>query len=107
MSLLYFAALLVSLAGMIVLDRRYRLFFWRDARRASIVLVSGVVFFLLWDLAGIGLGIFFRGETAFMTGLLIAPELPLEEVFFLTLLGYLTMNVYGALTRRFAGGDET
>ena len=31
--------------------------------------------------------------------LLVAPEVPLEEVFFLTLLCYLTMNVYGALTR--------
>ncbi len=30
-----------------------------------------------------------------MTGLQIAPEVPLEEVFFLALLCYLTMNVYG------------
>lgn len=106
MPVLYIVALLISLTGMVMLDLRYRLFFWRDARRATIVLISGVVFFLLWDLAGIGLGIFFRGETAFMTGLLIAPELPLEEVFFLALLSYLTMNVYGALSRGFSGGDE-
>ena len=93
----YVAALAVSLAGMVVLDRKFRLFFWRDARRATIVLVAGVLFFLLWDLAGIGLGIFFRGAgSELMTGLLLAPELPVEEVLFLTLLCYLTMNVYSA-----------
>ncbi len=100
MGVLYLVALGISITGMVVLDRRFRLFFWRDARRAAIVLPAGVLFFLVWDLFGIGLGIFFRGETAFMTGLQIAPELPIEEVFFLTLLCYLTMNLYGAFDRR-------
>jgi lycopene cyclase domain-containing protein len=99
MGLLYLLALLVSLTGMVVLDRRFALFFFRDARRASIVLAVGIVFFVCWDLAGIGLGIFFRGETPFMTGLLLAPELPLEEIFFLALLCYLTMNLFGFFTR--------
>ncbi|TQO20108.1 lycopene cyclase domain-containing protein [Rhodoglobus vestalii] len=99
MIVLYLVALLISLTGMVVLDRRFKLFFWRDARRAGIVLAAGVLFFLVWDFFGVGLGIFFRGETEFMTGLLIAPEVPIEEVFFLTLLCYLTMNLYGALTR--------
>ncbi len=100
MSLLYLAALLIALTGMVMLDRRFGLFFWRDRRRAAIVLVAGVLFFLIWDLAGVGLGVFFRGETEFMTGLQIAPEIPVEEVFFLTLLCYLTMNLYGAVARR-------
>lgn len=102
MSFLYFVALVVALVGMVVLDRRFRLFFWRDARRALIVLVVGVAFFLCWDLAGIGLGIFFRGETNFMTGVQLAPELPLEEPFFLALLCYLAMNLYGYLAGRVA-----
>jgi lycopene cyclase domain-containing protein len=93
-SLVYLAALSVSM-----LDRRFRLFFWEDARRAAVVLVAGVVLFLVWDLLGIGLGIFFRGQTPFMTGLQLAPELPVEEVFFLTLLCYLAMNVFGAAGR--------
>jgi len=96
MPLVYLAALAIALTGMVMLDRRFILFFWKDARRAAIVLVSGVVFFLVWDLAGIGLGIFFRGETSFMTGLQLAPELPVEELFFLILLCYLTMNAYAA-----------
>ena len=100
MTVLYLAALLIALTGMVLLDRRFGLFFWRDPWRAAIVLVVGVLFFLAWDLAGVTLGIFFRGETAFMTGLQVWPEVPLEEVFFLTLLCYLTMNVYGAADRK-------
>lgn len=96
----YLAALLLALGGMVVLDWRFRLFFWRAAVRATIVLVVGLAFFLAWDLAGIRLGIFFQGQTSVTTGLEWAPQLPLEEPFFLLLLCYLAMNLYGALTRR-------
>jgi lycopene cyclase domain-containing protein len=98
-SVVYLLCLLVSLAGMVLLDRRFQLFFWHNTRRASIVLTAGVVFFLVWDLTGIGAGVFFRGPTTLMTGWLIAPELPVEEVFFLTLLCYLTMNVFAGAGR--------
>lgn len=96
MSVLYLAALAVSVFGMVMLDRRFGLFFWRDARRAAIVLIAGVAFFVVWDLLGIGLGVFFRGGGPWMTGLQVAPELPIEELGFLTLLCYLTMNAYAA-----------
>jgi lycopene cyclase domain-containing protein len=98
-SFLYLGALLVSIAGMVVLDVRFRLFFTMAPLRAAIVMVVGVAFFLIWDVAGITLGIFFRGNPELLTGTLLAPELPLEELFFLTLLCYTTMNLYGALTR--------
>ena len=93
MNVLYLLTLLVSLGGMVVLDWRFRLFFWRSPGRAALVLGIGVLFFLGWDLAGIGLGIFYRGETSLMTGVQLAPELALEEFFFLTFLCYLTMNL--------------
>ena len=99
MSFLYLLALVVALTGMVVLDWRFRLFFWRAPIRATAVLAIGLVFFLVWDLQGIRLHIFFRGETSFMTGWQFAPELPIEEPFFLLLLCYLTMNLYGFLTR--------
>jgi lycopene cyclase domain-containing protein len=98
-SFLYLAALLVSIAGMVVLDVRFRLFFAVAPLRAAIVMVAGVAFFLAWDVAGISLGIFFRGNPDLLTGTLLAPELPLEEVFFLTLLCYTTMNLYSAVSR--------
>ncbi|MET4637834.1 lycopene cyclase domain-containing protein [Mycetocola sp. 2940] len=91
MSVVYLLVLLASIGCMVLLDRRFSLFFWRDARRATFVLLAGVLFFVLWDLLGIGLGIFYRGETSFMTGLVVAPELPVEELFFLAFLCYLTM----------------
>lgn len=99
MSILYLVALLLSLGGMIVLDWRFRLFFWRSPGRAATVLGIGLAFFLAWDLVGICLGIFHRGETAVMTGVLLAPELPLEELLFLSFLCYLTMNLIGGLSQ--------
>ncbi|TFC02819.1 lycopene cyclase domain-containing protein [Cryobacterium adonitolivorans] len=92
MGFAYLLALLVSLTGMVVLDRRFGLFFWRAPPAAAVVLAVGVLFFLAWDLIGISAGIFYRGETGFMTGLQITAELPVEEVFFLTFLCYLFMN---------------
>ena len=91
MSVIYLLVLLASIVCMMLLDPRFTLFFWRDARRAALVMLAGLVFFVLWDLFGIGLGIFYRGETDFMTGIVVAPELPLEELFFLAFLSYLTM----------------
>ncbi|MEO8528074.1 MAG: lycopene cyclase domain-containing protein [Pseudolysinimonas sp.] len=99
MSFLYLAGLLVALTGMLVLDARFRLFFWIAPVRAAITLALGIAFFLAWDVAGISLGIFFRGNPGILTGVLIGPELPLEEVFFLALLCYLTMNAFAAAVR--------
>lgn len=107
MGIVYLASLLVSLGCMLLLDRRFRLFFWRDALSASVVTVVGLVFFLLWDVAGIAGGIFFRGEGAIATGIVLAPEMPLEEPVFLVFLVVCTMILYtgavrvlGALRRR-------
>lgn len=107
MTFLYLAALLVSITGMIVLDVRFRLFFAVAPVRAAITMVVGVAFFLAWDVAGITHGIFFRGNPDLLTGVLLAPELPLEELFFLILLGYTTMNAYGWLSARVSGQEES
>lgn len=107
MGIVYLASLLVSLGCMLLLDWRFRLFFWRDALSASVVTVVGLAFFLVWDLAGIAGGIFFRGEGAIATGIVLVPELPIEEPVFLTFLVVCTMILYtgavrvlGALRRR-------
>ncbi|MFE6997647.1 lycopene cyclase domain-containing protein [Microbacterium sp. NPDC057659] len=104
MNALYLILLLISLAGVIALDIRLGLFLGRDPLRAASVLAIGVAFLLLWDAAGIALGIFFRGENPYSTGILLAPELPLEEPVFLLFLCQLTMTlacgVQRALDRR-------
>jgi lycopene cyclase domain-containing protein len=62
-----------------------------------------VVFFLAWDVVGIATGVFFRGSGPWMTGVLLGPELPLEELFFLMLLSYSTLIAYLLATAALAG----
>jgi lycopene cyclase domain-containing protein len=92
---LYLAGLVVALVGMTVLDARFRLFFWRAPWRAAAAMLVGIAFFLVWDLAGIALGVFFVGPTSLLTGVMVAPQVPLEELFFLALLCYVTMDLVG------------
>lgn len=89
----YLAILLFLLACMALCDWRWRLSFSLYPRRATVLSVAVVGAFLLWDGLGILTGTFFRGDTPYMTGVLLAPELPLEEVFFLFFLTYLTINL--------------
>jgi lycopene cyclase domain-containing protein len=99
MSIAYLGILCVLLACMVLVDARWGLFFWRDAVAAVIVSVCGVGGLLLVDVAGIALGIFARAPTSAMTGILLGPELPLEEPFFLAFLVYLTMNLVAIAAR--------
>ncbi|XAZ31713.1 lycopene cyclase domain-containing protein [Paenarthrobacter ureafaciens] len=94
MGVIYLASLLAGIVCMLLLDHRFRLFFWHDAKAATVVTAVGLAFFLAWDIAGIGLGIFLRGESAIATGILLAPELPLEEPVFLLFLILCTMVLY-------------
>lgn len=102
MGALYLGALLLFSGCMLLLDWRFRLFFWKDAVSAALVTVVGFVFFLAWDVAGIAGGIFFRGEAAIATGLVLAPELPIEEPVFLLFLVLCTMVLYTGAVRLLA-----
>lgn len=106
MILVYLGVLLSGLACMVLLDLRYRLVFRAAAGRAAIALAIGMVFFLVWDLAGIAFGIFQRGENAVSTGILLSPELPLEELVFLAFLCYLTLVLYSGIVRLIAAKEE-
>jgi len=101
MGWLYVGSLLLSLCGLGLLDFRHRLAIFDGQRVRTLITVAiGVVFFLSWDLAGIAHGVFFRGAGPYMTGVVIAPELPVEEVLFLTLLSYVLLLSYLAVSRR-------
>lgn len=95
--LAYLAALLVSTSGMALLDRRFRLVLWRAPRRAALVIGVGAVFFLLWDLAAIASGHYVAGNSPGMTGIMLAPELPLEELVFVTFLCYTALVLRGLI----------
>ena len=89
---MYLLMLLVFLGCYALIDRRWNLYFWSGYKlRAWLVLVVGVLFFLAWDVVGIVNGLFWHGENSLTLGILVAPELPLEEVFFLAFLCYQTM----------------
>ena len=66
---------------------------------ALIVLAVGLAYFLAWDVWGIVAGVFLHRESPYMTGLLVAPQLPVEEVFFLLFLSYLTMVLFTGAVR--------
>lgn len=89
----YLSILLFTLACMMLCDWRWKLSFFLDARRATILCVSIVASFLLWDAFGIATGSFFRGGSEYMTGVVLAPEMPIEEPVFLFFLVYLTLNL--------------
>lgn len=99
MGFVYLLALLVAIGCMLLIDRRFRLFFWHDPAVALLVTVVGTVLFLLWDVAGIAAGVFLRGESPIATGIVLAPELPLEEPVFLVFLVLCTMVVFTGTVR--------
>ncbi len=104
MTFAYLAALLVSIAGLAALDFRYRVALFAEPVRTAATVGVAVAFFLVWDLVGVGLGIFFVGDAPYLSGLVIAPEVPIEEVFFLILLTYQTLLLYLAFARRRTAG---
>lgn len=96
----YLLALCIGLGGLALIDRRYQLVIWRNRRRAVQVWGVGMAVFLIWDAAGIALGIFSAGSSPYATGIMLAPELPLEEPVFLTLLIYQTLLLWQAIGGR-------
>jgi lycopene cyclase domain-containing protein len=96
---LYLAAILISAAGVALLDRRWRLAAWRAPGRTAIAVAVGTVFFLVWDAAGIASGVFVKGDSPLLIGWDLAPHLPIEEPFFLAFLCYLALVVHQCAQR--------
>ena len=90
----YLICLIIALTALAAFDARYRLVFWRHPQAAIKVLTISVTGFVLWDLAGIALSIFYPGQSPYVTGLLFAPGLPIEEILFLALLCYLSLIIW-------------
>lgn len=99
MGVLYLAALLIGIVCMLLIDRRFRLYFWHDPAVATVLTVVGTALFLVWDFAGIAAGIFLRGESPAATGIVLAPEMPLEEPIFLVFLVLCTMIIFTGAVR--------
>ena len=109
-ALLYLGLLVVGICCMLALDRRFTLFFWRNARAATVVMAVGVAVLLAADVSGIALGLFVRGVSSVATGVVLAPHMPLEEPIFLAFLVLTTAISYtgalNVLARRPAGAGQ-
>lgn len=95
----YLVALLISIGGLTVIDYRLKLAFFDKPKRALLTLGLSLIFFIAWDAAGIASKIFYYGQSKYSLGLMIAPEFPLEELFFLTLLIYSGLILYRLVQR--------
>ena len=94
MEWLYLIALTISISGLGMIDWRYKLAFFYNFKRTAATLFIAISLFVVWDILGINLGIFFHGGSELTLPYRIVPELPLEELFFLMLLCYVTLIVY-------------
>jgi len=99
---LYLLAILVSAAGIAMLDRRFGLAAFVAPGRTAAAVGIGTAFFLVWDAVGIATGVFVKGDSPIFVGILLAPELPLEEPLFLAFLSYLAVVLWGASIRMLA-----
>lgn len=94
MEWIYFTGLSVSLLCLSFIDYRFKLAFFHDARRTAITLAVAIGLFIIWDILGIALGIFYHGGSSFTLPVQLLPEFPIEELLFLTLLTYVTLLAY-------------
>lgn len=99
----YLAALLVALGCMLLLDQRLRLVLWEDLRRGAAVLACGTTGFLVWDVVALQQGFYRRGQSELMSGVELAPDLPLEEVFFVLFLCYITLLLHRLIDQHLLG----
>ncbi len=95
----YLLSLIIALTGLALTDYRYKLAFWYDASRTAWTLAAATFVFIIWDGIGIWAGIFYKGSSQYMLPFVIAPEFPLEELFFLTVLTYVTLLFYRGFSR--------
>ena len=99
MSWLYLASIVVSMVCMGLVDHRWRLFLFDRPRVALAAVLVGFVLFLAWDLVAIEIGVYGKGDSTAMSGIDVAPHLPVEELFFITFLCYVTGVFHGLFTR--------
>lgn len=104
---IYLGAILFSLAGMIAIDIKYRLPLRTAPGRTVLAVALGTAFFLAWDVVGIVTGVFVKGDSPLFVGIDLAPHLPLEEIFFLIFLSYLTIVLWSVFDRRAGNRDAS
>lgn len=97
--LTYLAILIFSIIGMLLLDYRYKLTFFKHARAAVESSAVVMTILLITDIIGVNWQIFSTNQK-YVSGLFIGSEnIPIEEIFFLFLLCYFILNLNQLLKR--------
>jgi lycopene cyclase domain-containing protein len=97
---LYLASLVFVITCLVLVDWRFQLAFFHDLKRTALTLAIAVWLFIVWDIFGIKLGIFFHGDSAYTLPLRIIPDFPIEELFFLFVLTYVALLLYRFVSER-------
>lgn len=100
----YFFLLLFSIFGLLILDYRYKLAFWRSLKPSIYTISCSLALFLLFDVLGIVNKIFATNQKYVIGIYAVSKNLPLEEFLFLFLLSYLTLLLYIILAKKI--GDK-
>lgn len=95
----YLAILLFSISCLMAADYRYKLALFYQRKRTIKTLATTWAAFLVWDLAGVALGIFFPGKSRFSPNVQFLPNVAFEELFFLALFVYLTLLLWRGMER--------
>ncbi len=106
MSAAYLIGLIVALLCLGLIDYRYKLALFAQTKRTLLTLAVAVGMFVVWDVFGIWLGVFYHGGSDYALPFLLAPDFPYEELFFLTLLCYVSLLVYRWIERRKMKAEE-
>jgi len=96
----YLVGLVIAISCLVLIDRKFKLAFFHNFKRTALTLAISIWLFIVWDIFGIKLGIFFHGGSAYTLPYRIIPEFPIEEVFFLFLLTYVALLIYRFIEKR-------
>ena len=102
---LYLLVVVACALGVGLVDWRLRLALPLAPGRTLAAVGIGTAFFLVWDAFGIAAGVFVKGDSALLLGIDLAPQLPLEEPFFLAFLSYLALVVWAGALRVLGRAD--
>lgn len=99
MQFFYLIALIVIIVCLILVDKKFSLAFFYRLKQTAMTLALSIWLFIVWDLFGIKLGIFYHGNSLYSLPFRIVPEFPIEELFFLFVLTYSTLLTYRLITK--------
>jgi lycopene cyclase domain-containing protein len=90
----YLIALIGLMTVLLVVDYRLHVAFFYSWKRSIRALLPAYIIFIIWDLLGIRLSIFYPGNSRYALHVLLAPKFPIEELVFLFDFIYLTLLLF-------------